>query len=277
MINYLQKNNPHEYPEIAWYNFNNMMYLCDILTKDAGIEEEVLEEFVTEFEEAQSDEEQLTVIYTILTYLGVEEVGDFDCPLNNITDTIAETSSQDIPKVYYLLTNPQEKDVPANFNALTYPDYFLMAPEEDDQISRDVYSAVLKKSLDSRSNKLDARKFNTGLTPEQIAAIADNNLDLSTKLDNIKALPAGVKPILLPLEDGKYEDDDARDINFSPNSVVNKGNISLLPESINTDSKGRMDFVVDSTVGDLLKKDTNTQVTKKPQLNLEDLLNNSDK
>ena len=287
MTNYMQKNNPHQYPEVSWYNFNNMMYLCESLTKESGVTEEALEEFLSEFEQAKTDEEQLTVIYTILTYLGVEDLGNFDCPLNNITEIIAETSTENMPKVYYLLTNPDQKDIPTGFNAMTYPEYFLLAPEEDDQVSRDIYSSVLKKSLDVRSNRLDARKFNVGLTPDQIAAIADSNLDLGTepnsKLNNIKSLPAGVQQVLIPLEDDKYndkyddlynEDEKDRDINFSPNSVVNKSNISLLPDTLNTNIKQRMDFVVDSTTGDLLKKSTDTQVTQKPQLKLEDLLNN---
>jgi hypothetical protein len=173
--------NPYKYPQEEWYIFNDVTYLCDILADKANYPIDALDEFYSRYAEATDAKSMKIELYTFLLDLGIENPAEFDSPSNGLADIIADTPPENMPKVMYLLVHPDEKDVPSSFNAFTYPDYFPAAVQENevDYQAQEVYSGVLKKALDVRNNKLDARTFNRGLSPEQVVALATNKLDLS--------------------------------------------------------------------------------------------------
>jgi hypothetical protein len=206
MSKYNNYDNPYKYPQEEWYIFNDVTYLCDILADNAQFPESELDEFYNEYAKATDPKGMKITLYAFLLSLGLENPVQFDSPSNGIADIIDSTESENLPKVMYLLVHPDEKAVPSSFNAFTYPDYFPDVVEtERDYESQDIYSGVLKKALDARNNKLDARTFNKGLTPEQVVALAtnqfnsDNNsnveiveqseqLTTSSKLNNLKEI-----------------------------------------------------------------------------------------
>jgi hypothetical protein len=173
--------NPYTYPKEEWYIFNDVTYLCDILADKADYPIDALDEFYNRYAEATDAKSMKIELYTFLLDLGIENPAEFDSPSNGLADIIADTPPENMPKVMYLLVHPDDKDVPSSFNAFTYPDYFPAAVQENevDYQAQEVYSGVLKKALDVRNNKLDARTFNRGLSPEQVVALATNKLDLS--------------------------------------------------------------------------------------------------
>jgi hypothetical protein len=205
MSKYNNYDNPYKYPQEEWYIFNDVTYLCDILADNAQFPEAELDEFYNEYAKATDAKEMKITLYAFLLTLGLENPAQFDSPSNGIADIIDSTEPENLPTVMYLLVHPDEKVVPSSFNAFTFPDYFPDVVETDqDYESQDIYSGVLKKALDARNNKLDARTFNKGLTPEQVVALAtnqfnfDNNSEVaeqqpqqpttSSKLNNLKEI-----------------------------------------------------------------------------------------
>ncbi len=200
--------NPYKYPQEEWYTFNDITYLCDILADKANYPIEALDEFYNAYAEATDTKGMKIELYSFLLELGIENPAQFDSPSNGIADFISDTPPENMPKVMYLLVHPDQKDVPSTFNAFTFPEYFPEAVDtEQSYQSQEMYTDVLKKALDSRNNKLDARTFNKGLSPEQIVALATNKLDMSrpqaaveeevvelqqpttsTKVDNLKEI-----------------------------------------------------------------------------------------
>jgi hypothetical protein len=172
--------NPYKYPQEEWYIFNDVTYLCDILADKANYPIESLDAFYNQYAEATDSKSMKIELYSFLLELGIENPAEFDSPANGIADFIDNTPPENMPKVMYLLVHPDEKDVPSSFNAFTFPEYFPeVVDTEQTYQSQEVYSDVLKKALDVRNNKLDARTFNRGLSPEQVVALATNKLDMS--------------------------------------------------------------------------------------------------
>jgi hypothetical protein len=172
--------NPFKYPQEEWYIFNDVTYLCDILADKANYPIEELDNFYNRYAEATESKGMKIELYSFLLELGIENPTELDSPANDIADFIADTPPENMPKVMYLLVHPDEKDVPTTFNAFTFPEYFPeVVDTEQTYQSQEMYSDVLKKALDVRNNKLDARTFNRGLSPEQVVALATNKLDMS--------------------------------------------------------------------------------------------------
>jgi hypothetical protein len=179
--------NPYTYPQSEWYIFNDVTYLCDILADRADFPIEELDAFYNQYAEATDAKSMKIELYSFLLSIGVENPAKFDSPANGIADLIDNTPSENLPKVMYLLVHPDEKDVPSSFNAFTFPEYFPeVVDTEQTYQSQEVYSDVLKKALDVRNNKLDARTFNRGLSPEQVVALATNKLDMSKPFEPIQ-------------------------------------------------------------------------------------------
>jgi hypothetical protein len=204
--------NPYSFPDQDWYTHNNFTYVCDMVIEEADFPVEPLDEQYALLLAAPNTEERLVILDSLLLYLGVAEPESFNSPVNVNADIIQNSKIEDLPKILFLLDNPDVKSLPVSFNALTHPEYFkYLGTQEEDYQSRDVYNDVLKRSLDVRNNRLDARKFNTGMTSDQIVALASNKLDLT--------VPA---PEVLEIEE-----DTKRNIFFSPNSMVNSQNTSV--------------------------------------------------
>jgi hypothetical protein len=252
MSKYLELQNKYEFPSQDWYTFNDMMYICNLIVDEAEFPVEVTDDLMSQFMAAPTEQDRTVIFDSLMYYLGSEDPSYFQCPQNVFADIIKNTTMEDLPKVMYLLDNPDKKAVPSTFNALTHPDYFKYnATQEEDYSSREIYNDVLKRSLDVRNNNLDARKFNTGMTPEQIVAMANNKMDLTAKIT-----PAEV---LTPLEGGNTSNQN--NLYFSPNSIVNSGSAGNDKVLSNVDKLQKM------------ARDASTnEAPKQAQFNLEDLL-----
>jgi hypothetical protein len=258
MSKYKTLENPYKYPQEDWYLFNNIIYLCDILIDQSDFPEEVINDFYEEYKAGKNIQQKQVALYGFLLYLGLENPTEYDAPANGLADLLSELPEENIPKVMYLINNPDAQEMPKTFNAFTHPELFPTAQEtESSYISQDTYNEVLKKALDSRNNTLDARKFNKGLTAEQIVALANNKLDLSTKPNIEEDLEINSGPDTLM----------DKDLAFSPNSIVN------MPSSEVKDSIAALTSSSTSAKVSNLMESKKRIVTQKPQLNLEDLLN----
>jgi hypothetical protein len=213
--------NPYKYPEEEWYIFNDVTYLCDILADQANYPIEALDEFYNLYAEATDAKSMKIELYSFLLELGIENPSEFDSPANGIADLIDSTPAENMPKVMYLLVHPDEKDVPSSFNAFTFPEYFPAIAQESevDYQAQEVYSGVLKKALDVRNNKLDARTFNRGLSPEQVVALATNKLDLSKPQEVIE------EQVALPEESTTSKIENLREI--KKEKILTKPKINL--------------------------------------------------
>jgi hypothetical protein len=250
MSKYLELQNKYEFPSQDWYTFNDMVYICNLIVEEAEFPIEVTDDIMSQFMAAETEQDRVVIFDSLMYYLGSEDPSYFQCPQNVFADIIKNSSMEDLPKVMYLLDNPDKTKVPESFNALTHPNYFKYnATAEEDYSSREIYNDVLKRALDVRNNNLDARKFNTGMTPEQIVAMANNKLDLTAKLS-----PA---EILKPQEDSQAPN---QNLYFSPNSIVNTGSAKDKNLS-NVDKLQKM-----------ARDASATDAPKKSQFNLEDLL-----
>ncbi len=246
---YQNLENPFKYPELDWYTTNDMYYFLDLLTQ-AGFGKEYLDFLLMGYNDCTSNRERDEYLYAQLIELGVDNVDEFGAPINAIADLLNQVEDENFPKVLYLVTNPDQAQIPTDFNAFNYPDYFkYSSQEEEDYSSREVYNEVLKKALDVRNNNLDARKFNTSLTTEQVVALATNKLKvMNTEQENMV---------------DKLEND----LNFSPNSIINSpvSNSDIeAAQELTSLSPSKLDNLLES------KKKV---ITQKPQYNLNDLLN----
>ena len=213
--------NPYQYPQQEWYTFNDVTYLCDILADRADYPIDALDEFYNRFADAKDLKSMKVELYAFLLEIGVENPAEFDSPANTIADFIDGTPDENRPKVMYLLVHPDEKDVPSSFNAFTFPEFFPAVEEEGTQSyeSQEIYSGVLKKALDGRNNKLDARTFNRGLSPDQVVALATNKLDLSK--------PAEVQEEVIALPESTTEDKIENLREIKNDKMVNKPQYNL--------------------------------------------------
>jgi hypothetical protein len=243
--------NPFKYPELDWYTTNDFYYFLDLLT-EAGLGEDYLSYLAFDYNECKSTRERDEYLYTQLLELGIDNVDDFGSPINAIADLLNEVPDENFPKVLYLVTNPDQANVPKDFNALTYPEYFEYSSEvEEDYTARDTYNEVLKKALDVRNNNLDARKFNSSLSTEQVVALATNKL---------KVMNADQEKMV-----DQLELDLTRPVGPADDVPVEVADVEAAQELTNMSpqASNKLDNLIES------KKRI---VTQKPQFNLDDLL-----
>jgi hypothetical protein len=251
MTKFAQKDNKYKYPELDWYLYNDMTYFLDLLG-EAGYEESYLSEMLDEFDSNADYRSRSEYLFTELLNLGIKEPEAFGAPINSIADLLNEVPDENFPKVLYLVTNPDQANVPKDFNALTYPEYFEYSSEvEEDYTARDTYNEVLKKALDVRNNNLDARKFNSSLSTEQVVALATNKL---------KVMNADQEKMV-----DQLELDLTRPIGPADEVPVEVADVEAAQELTNMSPQApnKLDNLIES------KKRI---VTQKPQFNLDDLL-----
>jgi hypothetical protein len=252
MSKYTQLVNKFEYPQLDWYLYNDMIYFMDLLN-EAGYEETYLDEMLSEFNEITDYRGRSEYLFTELLNLGIEEPEAFGAPINSIADLLNQVDDENFPKVLYLVTNPDQAIVPNDFNAFAYPEYFEYSSEvEEDYTARDTYNEVLKKALDVRNNNLDARKFNSSLSTEQVVALATNKLKvMSTEEEKI------VDQLELDMRGTNKPSEDV------PVEAADMAAAQELTGMITATSPSKLNTLIES------KKRV---VTQKPQFNLDDLL-----
>ena len=213
MIYFQYKSNPYPFVSEQWYLFNDFCFILDRHVNEGGLDTpeylKLLEEKVLYFRDLQTIEEQTD--YTIFLLQLISEEDDKFIPrstINILIDSLLETPSVDVPKILYMLSNPDKSGVPSDFNALLYPDYFEISNiTEESKESLEVYQQILKKTLDSRNNNIDTRNTSIPITTEELTKLATGYIK------PYEETPKGTEPSLT----GK------KDINFSPNSLINSG------------------------------------------------------
>lgn len=196
-MNYLTTNK-YEYPELEWYLHNDFGHYLNLLEK-AEIPENYRKLAQTMFDSQANYEDRKEFFMAELYMMKVEEPLLFSAPENALVDLLMNASAENYPKILYLIDNPEEMAIPASFNPITHPEYFEDAiDDEDDYQSRDTYNDVLKKAMDVRNNKLDARRINAALSTEQIVALATNKLTISNEELKLPAVEADVEAKEIP-------------------------------------------------------------------------------
>jgi hypothetical protein len=243
MTKYLEMQNPYNYPQMDWYLHNNITYLCHILNQEANFPIELTDAFYSVYKSGETTAERELRIFEILLEIGINKPEKLDAPANGFADILDSVPLENMGKTAYLLLNPNDQDVPANFNAFNYPEFFPSAVTEDatEYQSMDTYNEVLKKALDSRNNSLDARKFNQGLTADEIVNLANQNLAKSYIEESE----------ILPIEEESQTQETTEVLELRENNTTTKINTLL-------ESKNRI-------------------VTQKPMFNVNDLLESTDK
>jgi hypothetical protein len=251
MSKFFNIENKFKYPDLEWYSFNDITYYLQLM-EEAGFEESYLDMVLEDYLSNKSYREKEEFVFEQLINLGIKNPDEFGSPMNSIADLLNEVPDENFPKVLYLVTNPDQANVPKDFNALTYPEYFEYSSEvEEDYTARDTYNEVLKKALDVRNNNLDARKFNSSLSTEQVVALATNKL---------KVMNADQEKMV-----DQLELDLTRPVGPADDVPVEVADVEAAQELTNMSpqASNKLDNLIES------KKRI---VTQKPQFNLDDLL-----
>jgi hypothetical protein len=190
-------NTPYEFKSESWFQLNDYLYLLELLADEGVIDSDFYEQELGYYLTIIDPSDRLDFALALLRQFSPEETVLPLSPVNFLVKTLDTMNLEDIPAYLYFLDNDVE-DLPKDFNALTYPDYFKFnnVNNEESVVNRQAYNDILKKTLDARNNNLDARKINTGMSVEDVATIAQR---VETDAEASKR----------------------RDINFSPNSLVN--------------------------------------------------------